>query len=69
MSWAEGYDDGWNEALDALIDRLNDANGTLTKMAVEKLERGHESDHDRLRGKASGVRLALDYARTIRRNA
>lgn len=55
-----------NEELFAeLVDRLENAAGTLQAMAQAKFELGHASDYDRLRGKTEGVRLALSYIREM----
>jgi hypothetical protein len=49
----------WND----LHDRLENAARVLTEMAQVKDVLGHDSDVDRLRGKVSGVGLALSYMR------
>jgi hypothetical protein len=67
-----GLVDGWNDALDAMIDRLGSAAESLDEMSNAKCSQpgkplpGMTGDYDRLRGKRSGVLLALDYARGMK---
>lgn len=60
------YDAGWNHALDSLIERLTKAGETLDEHAASRGGGFNDADKHRLRGKAQGVRLALDYARGMR---
>ncbi|ASD50865.1 hypothetical protein PBI_LUCKY2013_204 [Mycobacterium phage Lucky2013] len=60
------YRNGWNEALEALEDRLRSAEETLSEMAEQKRD-VDGSDYDRLRGKRAGVLLALDFVRGMKR--
>ena len=56
---------GWNDALDAIMDRLASADKELRQMVVDNVL--NEREDERLRGKLQGVTLAYDYARGMRR--
>lgn len=60
-----GNDDERDDFMTELIDRLDNAAGTLQAMAQAKYELRHLSDYDRLRGKVEGVRLAVSYIREM----
>ncbi|WPH57852.1 hypothetical protein [Mycobacterium phage WXIN] len=62
---AEGWN-GWNDALDAIADRLRGASAELSQLITGALS---EAEATRLRGKLQGVSLALDYARGMKRTA
>lgn len=60
----EGWN-GWNDALDAMIDRLTSAAKALAERANES--RLDPPEAKRLMSKREGVLLALDLARGLRR--
>lgn len=55
---------GWNDALDAMLNRLADAEQYLRQMIADV---STQAEDDRLRGKLQGVTLAYDYARGMKR--
>lgn len=61
-----GLNDGWNDALDAIADRLLNAESQLRQMIADDVVI-NQSEDGRLRGKLQGVMLAHDYARGMKR--
>lgn len=57
----------WNEALDDISNRLANAESELRHVIAAKGDTSDKADVYRLTGKLQGVRLALDYARGMRR--
>ena len=67
MNYGAGYDDGWNDAIEAIIERLTKADETLAEHIAFRNGGLNDADKIRLRGKIQGIRLAQDYLRGMGR--